>query len=159
MLSNRLSNLPNTGKSYRKHNNITSTELNSLCSGFYYGNGYWVFSESMPVTYHDQIVEISSNQFKWAFIPDAQESMNFAKNITEKSGIKIYGITAKGFKNLIAKLKSQPLFKTLSNVSMNSQKHYAIITGDIKDKKGKKHMVKIELESTGYRVGIDTKWR
>ena len=28
-----------------------------------------------------------------------------------------------------------------------------------KDKKGKKHMVKIELESTGYRVGIDTKWR
>lgn len=44
------------------------------------------------INYNSREHEVSSNQFKWAFKPDAGQRKQFAKNMMGTSGIKSYGI-------------------------------------------------------------------
>lgn len=93
----------------------------------------------------------SKNIFKWAFKADAGERKSFSK------GHGTAGITRNGFISFVNDLKKQPFFKALNNHKERTFRngHALIVSGEFKDKKGKKHIVEFVFRAKNYSVYID----
>lgn len=120
------------------------------------GNGW---TSTQRYISHSRKHEKTANLFSWVFKADAGQKKQYADRMAGKHSMKTYGLTKQGLQSVVANIKSQPLYKSLSNKGVKSDNYSATLYGYFKDQNGRKHIVNYEIMATGTHVSIDYSWR
>jgi len=114
----------------------------------------FIYGDVGGIMFDSSFYDMSNNQFLWAIRPSSSQRKAFVRNMT-KNTYSPLGLTHKGLRQFVNKLKSEPFYKMVDKVTVMEHKHNIVIEERFKDKKGQKHSLYINVNPNYYEVYMD----